>query len=596
MITFDQRRILIRYRSAFSLPKHKFTKRKTFKEQFILTSIFLLYFLSNFKITAFQFLDDPVRNNRIHQIRHLAGETALLPCEVRTAECGSVYFITWSRNTSSEWHRIFIYSKTGQKPFYDTYNQLIGRPNRYSNSNQTQKLSFDAANLTADGFAYLRIDSIDNDDEGTYRCDVTYVKGKCPSLTYTQLSTIVKSSKPEIKVNGIELTDSQDSLKETFRLNGNNKQRRLAFEEGSTITLDCSTLGGKPVPFIRWYNGTRPLPGKVALSVDEKTVKQKVTSITQFVLSRYDLNSRFYCKVWTGKSEIESDKLWTNASSMAPMFSEVSIDVHVKPTKLSIIKPSTPVVAGEMISLTCTVDGARPRSTITWFNRSQAVQQTPVENTELMDDGTYRTSSTLVFIATRFDDQSEFFCKGTNDVLKSKNEVPLLQATQLQVLYPPHVYMEPSENLDINESQSVSILCKWRSNPTNLSELYFTFTAFADPSTQSPISGVVSPPFVLTKSAQFSRNAQFSILQNGIAELMLTNLNRNQSGFYGCAARNAFGRSTAIKPLQINVQYPPVVSIELVPTAAFSESANGLRLRCVVLTGVPKRLLKVHWF
>ena len=87
-----------------------------------------------------------------------------------------------------------------------------------------------------------------------------------------------------------------------------------------------------------------------------------------------------------------------------------------------------------MVSLTCTVDGARPRSSITWFNRSQPIQQSPVENTELMDDGTYRTSSTLVFIATRFDHQSEFFCKGTNDVLKSKNEVPLLQATQLQVL------------------------------------------------------------------------------------------------------------------------------------------------------------------
>lgn len=63
------------------------------------------------------------------------------------------------------------------------------------------------------------------------------------------------------------------------------------------------------------FNGTRPLPGKVSLSLDE-TSKQKVTSITQFVLSRYDLNSRFYCKVWT------------NISSMQPLFTEVSIDVH----------------------------------------------------------------------------------------------------------------------------------------------------------------------------------------------------------------------------------------------------------------------------
>lgn len=114
--------------------------------------------------------------------------------------------------------------------------------------------------------------------------------------------------------------------------------------------------------------------------------------------------------------------------------------------------------------------------------------------------------------------------------------------------------MEPADSLDVNESQSVSILCKWRSNPTNLSELYFTFTPYADPSNQTPIAGVVSPPFVLTKNVQFSRNAQFSIMQNGIAELSLSNLNRNQSGFYGCTTRNAFGQSTATKPLQINIQ------------------------------------------
>ena len=114
--------------------------------------------------------------------------------------------------------------------------------------------------------------------------------------------------------------------------------------------------------------------------------------------------------------------------------------------------------------------------------------------------------------------------------------------------------MEPADSLDVNESQSVSILCKWLSNPSNLSELYFTFTPYADPSTQTPIAGVVSPPFVLTKSAQFARNVQFSVIQNGIAELMLSNLNRNQSGYYGCATRNAFGRSTSPRPLQINIQ------------------------------------------
>lgn len=43
---------------------------------------------------------------------------------------------------------------------------------------------------------------------------------------------------------------------------------------------------------------------------------------------------------------------------------------------------------------------------------------------------------------------------------------------------------------------------------------------------------------------------------------------------------------------------PPVVSIELLPSTALPETGNnnGMRLRCIVLTGQPRRLLKVHWF
>lgn len=46
----------------------------------------------------------------------------------------------------------------------------------------------------------------------------------------------------------------------------------------------------------------------------------------------------------------------------------------------------------------------------------------------------FRTSSTLVFIASRYDDNGSFFCKGINQVLKNRNEAPLIQTTSLQVL------------------------------------------------------------------------------------------------------------------------------------------------------------------
>jgi hypothetical protein len=39
-----------------------------------------------------------------------------------------------------------------------------------------------------------------------------------------------------------------------------------------------------------------------------------------------------------------------------------------------------------------------------------------------------------VFIASRHDHSGDFFCKGSNQVLRSRNEVPLLGGTHLQVL------------------------------------------------------------------------------------------------------------------------------------------------------------------
>lgn len=57
---------------------------------------------------------------------------------------------------------------------------------------------------------------------------------------------------------------------------------------------------------------------------------------------------------------------------------------------LKIKGPSQPVVAGEMITLTCVVDGARPAATIDWFNRSEIVVPHPPSTTDLQSDGTYR--------------------------------------------------------------------------------------------------------------------------------------------------------------------------------------------------------------
>jgi hypothetical protein len=62
----------------------------------------------------------------------------------------------------------------------------------------------------------------------------------------------------------------------------------------------------------------------------------------------------------------------------------------VKPLALRVRGPDAPVVAGEMVTLGCVIEGARPAATLDWYNRSEIVRPAPAAIAELMPDGTFR--------------------------------------------------------------------------------------------------------------------------------------------------------------------------------------------------------------
>lgn len=45
-------------------------------------------------------------------------------------------------------------------------------------------------NIDKEKGAQLTIDKIQHSDETYYKCDVTYIEGKCPSLTYVHLEIL----------------------------------------------------------------------------------------------------------------------------------------------------------------------------------------------------------------------------------------------------------------------------------------------------------------------------------------------------------------------------------------------------------------------
>lgn len=112
---------------------------------------------------------------REHVVTSFIGETAIMPCEVDVPNCGNIYFITWTKNVSHEWKREFLYSDGVSKAMSDFAN-----PDRATFSLNSHS-------------AHLKLHNLTVTDEGTYKCDVTYVRGKCPSLSFTRLYTLSKS-------------------------------------------------------------------------------------------------------------------------------------------------------------------------------------------------------------------------------------------------------------------------------------------------------------------------------------------------------------------------------------------------------------------
>lgn len=116
------------------------------------------------------------------------------------------------------------------------------------------------------------------------------------------------------------------------------------------------------------------------------------------------------------------------------IFTKLFLFFSVGPNSLEIEGPTSPVIAGEYVTLICTIEGAKPAANATWFNRSDVLNIMPETQIEMASDGTFTTISTVEVPVSRHDHQGTYYCKGSNSVLQSKGEAPLLKSLDIQVL------------------------------------------------------------------------------------------------------------------------------------------------------------------
>ena len=78
--------------------------------------------------------------------------------------------------------------------------------------------------------------------------------------------------------------------------------------ESSSVSLECESEGGNPVPEVRWLNESKVLRSKTIITKDDNDKTKRVTSSTRLIVSRNDLGSKFECRVENNATKVPLSK------------------------------------------------------------------------------------------------------------------------------------------------------------------------------------------------------------------------------------------------------------------------------------------------
>ncbi|CAB3368995.1 Hypothetical predicted protein [Cloeon dipterum] len=215
------------------------------------------------------------------QVQAVAGGSALLPCDITPPLANdSVLLVIWYKNEMTP-----IYS-------YDTRG---AQPERGSHWKEKGILAERGYFRTMSEPATFNLESIDERDEGDYRCRVDFKKSPTRN-TKVRLTVVVPPQKPNIV---------DERGKEVQNVAG-------PYEEGAELKLTCIVSGGKPTPTLRWWRDDH-LVDSIDVQSSFPNVKQNQLYVRR--LERADLHATYTCKA-------------SNNNISQPVFAKVSLEMH----------------------------------------------------------------------------------------------------------------------------------------------------------------------------------------------------------------------------------------------------------------------------
>ncbi|XP_054717287.1 synaptogenesis protein syg-2-like [Uloborus diversus] len=359
-------------------------------------------------------LADGAQNSTVSGIptyTFLTGTAVELPCDLNVSSSeDEVSLVLWHRDESGS-PLYSVDARDAALPTATHFPAIHMGSRAYFNSSATP--------------AYLRINDIQKDEEGVYRCRVEYRRAR--TETFDMMLAVVVPPREAIIMDEFGQ-----------RLHG----IIGPYNEGHPVSLICEGEGGDPSPSVKWFKKAELLDG--TYYVTPQGFARNEINLPN--LQRTDLLTTLTCEV-------------SNSNLTAPVSSSVSLDMNLRPTDVRITSPYQPLSAGKDADIVCVARGARPPAQISWWLDGEKLTTGITESTAEEDN---LTISSLSIRPEIHDNLRNLSCRGDNPQLTDS----VLEDTWLiNVHYLPKLSVKINTIIPVKEGTDISITCDVQAHP-----------------------------------------------------------------------------------------------------------------------------------
>ncbi|XP_063590771.1 nephrin-like [Penaeus indicus] len=209
---------------------------------------------------------------------------------------------------------------------------------------------------------------------------------------------------------------------------------------GSTISLACTSKGGRPRPVIRIYKKDKLLPTELMRGVGVTRARSEV------VVTPADNGVRVTCEV-------------SSPATTAPLATSTTLAVFFAPWEVQgSVSPST-VEEGRVVTLSCKSSSSLPESSITWRSNNVTLEGAGLKYSRGAFGGT-QTRSELRMRTSAADNGKDIVCSADNGLGS-----PVHTTLFLNVLHSPVWVVRPKPIVDVLEGTDVVITAIATANP-----------------------------------------------------------------------------------------------------------------------------------